>query len=310
MTGFRHDAGLFASAEEMLDTIVPLLDEVTANGTPAVVRFDDDLSARLHDRVARPERIDFVDGAAEPNPVRAVRSATETAQGHLDGGAVPVLLVGTVPHDTIDSDCGWEHWARYEAALNERYAGFPVWGICCYPTVADPRVEADVLATHTRLVGREGWRENPSYVDPRDFVAGRTATPAELLGSHPPAFELHDPHPSIARESVRRLGERAALGAAQVDDLVLGANEVVTNAFLHGQRPVVVRGWVADGGLLLSVRDGGGGVADPFLGMFAPDGERAEPGGYGVWMARMCADLVTFRRDAEGFTVRMAVQAR
>lgn len=311
MTGaFRHDAGLFGSAEEMLDTIVPLLDEAAASGTPAVVRFEDDLAARVHDRVAHPERVDFVEGAAEPNPVRAVRSTTEVTQGHLDDGAAPVLLVGTVPHDSFDSDCGWEQWARYEGALNEMYADFPVWGICCYPTDPDPGVEADVLATHTGLVGSDGWRRNPSYVEPRRFLAGRTAVPAERLDEGPPAFELHEPHPGFARESVRRLAERAGFGIHQADDLVLGANEILTNAFLHGQRPVALRGWVDDGDVLLSVADAGPGVDDPFVGMLAPAGDRDKPGGYGVWLARMCTDLVTFRRDAEGFTVRMAAQAR
>jgi anti-sigma regulatory factor (Ser/Thr protein kinase) len=232
----------------------------------------------------------------------------EAVLAHLAAGAEEIRLLGSVPDSSLASRPGWEGWARYEAAFNEVFADVPAWTVCCYPTWPDAQVADDVAATHAGLGGRDGWRENPSYVDPRCFVADRKAMPAERLDAGPPAFELHDPDPSIARESVRRLGERAALGAGQVDDFVLGANEVITNAFLHGRRPVIVRGWVTDGALLLTVRDGGTGVADPFIGMLQPGGDRSAPGGYGIWLARMCSDLVTFDQDAEGFTVRMTAR--
>jgi anti-sigma regulatory factor (Ser/Thr protein kinase) len=305
----RHDGATFGSSEEMLSVMVPFLDEAARAGVPAIVRFGDDWAALLREQLAAPELIDFVDGGADPNPVRGVRAMHEAALVHLADGADQIRLVGSVPDGSLASRADWEAWARYEAAFNEMYADVPAWAVCCYPAWPASHVADDVAATHTGLAGRDGWRENPSYVDPRCFVADRKAMPAERLDAGPPAFELHDPHPSIARESVRRLGERAALDVAQVDAFVLGANEVVTNAFLHGRKPVVVRGWVTDGELLLSISDSGTGVDDPFTGMLQPGEDRARPGGYGVWLARMCSDLVTFRQDADGFTVRMTARA-
>lgn len=305
----RHDGAAFGSSEEMLAVVVPFLDEATLAGVPAIVRFGDDWAALLRERLADPDRVDFVGGGVEKNPIKAVRAMNEAAVAHLADGAQQLRLVGSVPDASLGSRDDWEQWARYEAAFNEMYADVPAWVVCCYPTWPDSHVADDVAATHTGLVGSGSWRENPSYVDPGGFVADRSPMPAERLDAGPPALELHDPDPSITRESVRRLGERAALGAAKVDDFVLGANEVVTNAFLHGRKPVVVRGWVADGGLLLSIHDSGSGVVDPFTGMLQPGDERSAPGGYGVWIARMCSDLVTFRQDADGFTVRMTARA-
>lgn len=311
MTGrLRHDAAAFGSSDEMLSVVVPFLDEAVATGVPAIVRFGDDWAAALRERLAAPERVEFVGGGADPNPVRAMRAMHEAVLAHLANGAPRIRLLGSVPDASLVSGTGWEQWARYEAAFNETFADVPARVVCCYPSWPGSQVADDVAATHAGLRGGDGWRESPSYVDPRCFVADRKPTPAERLDTGPPAFELHDPHPSIARESVRRLGERAGFGDGQVDDLVLGANEVVTNAFLHGRTPVVVRGWVADGALLLTVRDGGSGVADPFIGMLQPADDRPAPGGYGLWLARMCTDLVSFSHEADGFTVRMAALAQ
>jgi anti-sigma regulatory factor (Ser/Thr protein kinase) len=306
MTGrLRHEAAAFGSSDAMLSVVVPLLDEAVATGVPAIVRFGDDWAAPLRERLAAPERVEFVGGGADPNPIRAVRAMREAALAHLADGADQVRLLGSVPDSSLASGASWEQWARYEAAFNETFADVPAWAVCCYPTWPGSQVTDDVASTHSRLGGVDGWRESPSYVDPRCFVADRKPTPAERLDAGPPAIELHDPHPAIARDSARRLGERAGLDAGQVDDFVLGANEVITNAFLHGRKPVVVRGWVGDGALLLTVRDGGSGVADPFIGMLQPGDNRSVPGGYGIWLARMCSDLVSFSQDADGFTVRM-----
>ena len=309
-TRLRHEAAVFDSTEHMLHVVVPFLDEATAAGTPAVVRFGEEWAARLRDRVADPGRVDFVGGADDENPIRAVRAMNEAAQGHLEAGAPQIRLVGGVPDSAMSSRWAWEQWARYEAAFNEMYADLPAVALCCYPAWPAGNVHDDIAATHPRLVGGDGARENSSYVDPRRFVADRNPAPAERLDEDAPALELHDPHPGIAREAVRRLAERAHLADGQVEDLVLGANEVFTNAFLHGSRPVELRGWVADDELLLSIRDHGVGVDDPFVGMLQPPADRPEPGGYGVWLARMCSDLVTLRRDPDGFTVRMTARAR
>jgi anti-sigma regulatory factor (Ser/Thr protein kinase) len=308
-TGFRHDAGLFASTEEMLGVVVPFLDEATALGIPAVVRLGDGLAARVRDRVAQPAQVDFVDGGDVLNPVKAVRAMHELAQGHLDAGAEQIRLLGGASTKALSSATGCEQWARYEAALNEVWAELPLWALCCYFSPPGSRLTDDVLATHPGLVRDSEWQESPAYVEPRRFVAGRDPASAERLEAGSPAVELHDPSLADARDAVRRLAVRAGFATDAVDDLVVGVNEIVTNAFRHGRPPVSVRGWVEGGEVLVAVRDAGAGTDEPFLGLVAPRGERAEPGGYGIWLARQCSDLVSFRRDPDGLTVRIAAGA-
>lgn len=305
---FRHDAGFFSSPEETVTAVVPFLDEAVERGIPAYVRLEDDLAAMVRERLAEPEAVGFVEGASLANPLRAVRAMNDAAIDVVDAGVEEVRLVGCVPRASLGSKHGWEQWARYEAALNHIYAGIPLWGLCCYSTPPPAHVRADVLATHTGVLDDGGrWQPSEEYVDPASWIAARALTSVELLDEGAPAFELADPHPGRAREAVARLATDAGLGAERVDDLVLAVNEVVTNGFLHGSRPVTLRGWSDHEGVLLTVEDHGAGIDDDFAGMMPPRHDDRTLGGRGVRLARMCSDLVTFRRNPDSFTVRLAV---
>jgi hypothetical protein len=79
---------------------------------------------------------------------------------------------------------------------------------------------------------------------------------------------------------------------------------------VHGNTPVLLCGWVTDGEVLFTVRDAGGGFANPFTGMTAPQKDHDRMSGHGIWLARICTDLVGFASAPDGFTVRLAARIR
>ncbi len=308
VTGFRHDAGVFGSDEELLAIVVPFLDEASAAGHPAVVRVDGGQEALLRRHLAEPSAPAYVsDGAG--HPMEVLRSVHAAATAQVQAGAAEVRVVGAVPHPGLDPAVAWEQWARYEAALNAMFASLPMWGLCLYDASrASAGVLEDVRATHTGLLQPDGREPSGDYVDPIRFLAGRKAVDYARLEAAPPLRELTDPRPDQVRQAVRHLAAHGELGTEVGADLVIAVNEVVTNAFRYGGRPVLVRGWAEDGRVLVTVRDSGRGIDDPFVGMLPPDG--LENGGRGVWLSRLCTELLDFTRGREGFTVRMGARRR
>ena len=102
--------------------------------------------------VSRP--VLFVDGYAQhTRPANTVKSYQELFTEQVALGARQIRVVGNVPQPGVRAPWGW--WARYEAAINRLYEGFPVWGICPYDTRITPeRVLDEVTQTHFPRQGR------------------------------------------------------------------------------------------------------------------------------------------------------------
>ena len=87
------------------------------------------------------------------------------------------------------------------------------------------------------------------------------------------------------------------LDPIDIDSLVLGVSEAVTNALIHGRRPVRFRLWLAPDRIVATVTDRGDGPADPFAG--APiDTDIASQAGSAL-TALTPEDLHTTARPAE-----------
>jgi anti-sigma regulatory factor (Ser/Thr protein kinase) len=96
------------------------------------------------------------------------------------------------------------------------------------------------------------------------------------------------------------------MNADRAEELVLAANEIVTNAVIHGAPPIAARCWVADGDLACEITDSGPGVADPFAGWTLPP--PGAPGGWGLAVARrICDALEVAGSDGDGSRVRLYV---
>ncbi len=129
--------------------------------------------------------------------------------------------------------------------------------------------------------------------------------------------ELSPPTPSTARRleaagisltKVREfVGSEArthGLRDDRVDDLVLAANEIVTNSVRHGGGRCVVAMWVDADAVVCEVRDHGW-ARDPIVGRLAPPAEAAS--GRGLWLANHLCDLLQIRSSPQGTAVRLVV---
>jgi anti-sigma regulatory factor (Ser/Thr protein kinase) len=167
-------------------------------------------------------------------------------------------------------------WARYESAIDVALADEPLRFICLYDRSELP----------------------DGFEAPADFVGELDAYDIPFTGDHH-AF----------RDLLAGLALESGMSADRVEELVLAANEVVTNSVIHGAPPIVARCWVADGDFVLEVSDGGPGVADPLAGWMLP--EAGAPGGWGLAVARrICDALEVAGGDGDGSRVRLYAALR
>jgi anti-sigma regulatory factor (Ser/Thr protein kinase) len=204
----------------------------------------------------------------------------------------------------------WDGWARYEAAVNCAFAAFPLWGLCVYDLRTTPdEVVDDVVRTHPHITTVDGVRfDNDRYEDPAEFLAGRPRAEPDPLESRPPGLELIHPRPAVARHALAELSRDSGVGAAELDDLIVAASEVVTNAILHGRAPATFRAWAGAEHIVVTVHDRGPGPSDPMVGLIPTDKGDGD-GGYGLWIAHQLCSRVTLDTDADGFTVRLVAGA-
>jgi anti-sigma regulatory factor (Ser/Thr protein kinase) len=106
------------------------------------------------------------------------------------------------------------------------------------------------------------------------------------------------------RTAVASYGEAMGAGAV-VDDIVLVAHELCSNAVQHGGGSGRLQLWREEGRIMCRVADFGAGMADPARRGLEPPPPHAT-GGRGLWIARQLAD-VHIDSSAHGTTVTAAV---
>jgi len=89
-----------------------------------------------------------------------------------------------------------------------------------------------------------------------------------------------------------------------LDDFALAASEAVTNAMRHGRPPVRFRMWARPDRVVATIADAGDGPDDPLAGLLPPDVRCSS--GYGLWIVHQTCEEVVIRRDAGGWTLRIA----
>ena len=162
--------------------------------------------------------------------------------------------------------------------------------------------------THPSLRTPGGAVANPAYLQPAEYL--RTLpVPDEPLEDGPAVLADDDVTDAIALRHVLRQRLAAVAGPRDlVEDFLMAADEMVSNAVRHGRPPVGLRLWVAPGVLVCTVRDSGGSWDDPFAGYGPAHGEDLSAGGMGLWLARQLCDHVAIRRDEQGVSVRLTTR--
>jgi anti-sigma regulatory factor (Ser/Thr protein kinase) len=305
--GFRHDALIYDSAEELAAVAAPFLLEGLAAGDGAVIATGPEATAVLREAVGDHPLVLVLEQHS------LYRSRTPTAVTTFRGlgeQAAPgrrVRVIGEVDFGASAAD--WHEWQRYEAVINDAFAPFPLWGLCVFDAQRLPEpLLASARHTHPQLRTRTGRSANPEYVDPAGYLAG-LPVPDEPLERTTPALAADDVADFIGlRHAVRK--RLAAVDGPEdlVEDFLLAVDEMSSNAVRHGRPPVGLRLWTEPGTLVCTISDAGPGPDDPFAGYGPAHGEDLSAGGMGLWLARQLCDHVAIRRSPQGVSVRLSTR--
>ena len=221
--------------------------------------------------------------------------------------AAGVALRLLAQNDTVCTPDRMAAYLRFEAVANDVLGAYGYPWVCLYDTRAHSvQTVRGARQTHPRLLDHDG-REVPSvdYLDPDTYLS-RSQTLPPLPPPAAVSLDLAVVDPGELVEFRRRLRQWAihhALGERDADDVLVAVGEAVTNALRHGVPPVHVQGWRADDLARVQVHDRGVAPFPDTTGYHRPS-----PGanhGYGLWIARQLADVVTTHTDRGGTTITL-----
>jgi anti-sigma regulatory factor (Ser/Thr protein kinase) len=301
--GYFHETAFYGSDKEFLALVVPFFADGLAAGDPVVSAFAAPNQQLIRDAFAGASGVRYIGGETQYlRPAGAIRRYRELFGEYAAQGVSQIRVAGDVPHPGVGAPWGW--WARYEAAINHAYNDFPVWGVCPYDTRSTPaHVLGEVRRTHPRITHGTDHLTNPDFEDPVEFLRQQSCDWRDPLEEGPVRAELVDPSGPQARRTLTALASPGDLTGEEFNGLLLAATEAVTNAFLHGRPPIVLRAWTAPRRMVVTVTDTGTGPADPYVGLLPQPG--APEGGLGLWITHQMCSFVGLHRHPNGFTIRL-----
>jgi anti-sigma regulatory factor (Ser/Thr protein kinase) len=303
--GFAHQALLYGSDQEFMDVALPFVEEGLSAKQPTLVavqeRHIENLSAALG---GKPEGLTLhpVEDWYETSARTRDKFARWVSEQSAAAGRA--RLMGEPPW-ALENEARVRDWARHESVINVAFASLAVTFICPYDTRALPEgILAHAHDTHPEIVDGAGTSRSDSYVDPLDFC-GRLDSTVEAQ-QRPPSLELQfglEELPTV-RRLIGSFALDAGLTGSRTEEIVLAANEITTNAVVHGRPPTTVRAWNSDGEIIIEVTDAGEGIRDVLAGQLAPPTDGL--GGRGLWLTRLLSDALEVC-NAGGCTVTMHV---
>jgi anti-sigma regulatory factor (Ser/Thr protein kinase) len=301
--GFAHQALIYGSDREFMDVALPFVEEGLSVSEPTLVAVQDRHVENLRTALGSTSEgltlhpvDDWYETSARSREKFASWAAERTAAGRR------ARLVGEPPW-ALGHGAQVRDWARHESLINVAFASLPVTFICPYDARALPEeILEHAHDTHPEIVDGDGIISSASYEDPRDFCERLDST-IEVQGRDPAVemlFGLGD-LPEV-RRLLASFAIDAGLSGPRTEEIVLAANEITTNAVLHGRPPATVRAWHTGGEIIVEVTDAGDGIRNALVGQLPPPA--GSLGGRGLWLTRLLCEAVEVC-DAGGCTVTM-----
>jgi hypothetical protein len=299
---FRHEAFLYAGADDFVDRAAPIVLHAVAAGDPVLIAIDSAKIELLRGRLGSASRaVTWKDiRGIGVNPARIIPLLRRFLDRHaphrrLWGFGEPIWQ-GRGPAELVEAQ-------RHEQLLNLAFADAPNFTLLCpYDTEL---LGAGVL--------REAHRCHPLIADPGgsrisvDYPGLATISAPDLPVLPEPAEEPTEFAVGSGKAHVRGLLEHhvfaASLGAARTDDLTLAILAVAGGMGRPGARQVVGV-WREYGSVVAELRNLRA-VDDPLAGReWPPPVARAARG---LWLANQVCDLVQVRSVGKGAVVRLHV---
>ncbi len=290
-----HHAFVYESAEQFVATMAPFAREGVENGETVFAATTAANIAALREELGDlAERVEMQDTTEwQTRPYERLQAFNQMVAKLPPGEALRAL--GEPVWE--GSDAVKRQWARYESIVNLALADAPMRFVCLYDGSALPDPILDyALQTHPEQVNGDASVPNHGFVAPGSFLPGPSAAP-DL-----DAIEL-PLEGSAFRRVLSEQGLQAGLAPKRVDDMVLAANEIVSNAIRYGRAPIDAWAWVADGEIVCRISDAGDGIEDPLAGWLPP--EPGALGGWGLPIARQLSDALEIAPGTGGAAVSL-----
>lgn len=299
-----HTAVFPPSTDSLVELLEPYLREGLERGAASCVTLGGPRLAAVREALG-PDGgdIGWFDTAAGPDsPGRRLRALHEFVERARHARGVPHCLVGEMRFASGSGDALTAEWLRVDAIADDLVGDTPVELVCVYDgSTLSPAIVAHAERLHRRL-GLSPPTSSMAFVPPAAFMA--ELSPASLpLPGGVDCLVGTPLTPPAARRFLRDLFGRRSLDARRVDELVLVATELVTNANKAGATWVALSCWATPRGLVLQVDDDGCGMSTPHAGFLPPPPDAI--GGRGLWIARQLADVVEIAPRPRGTSVRV-----
>jgi len=304
-TGLVRQALVYHADEELVRLSVPFLRAGACAGEPTLVLVEPEHERALMDELGDVEGITPLRPEHYRDPGSALHDEYRLFADLVRKGARRIRIVSEVPHEP------WVKWFRYEAAINDVLADFPVSALCPHDLRAmSYDVLVDVARTHPFLVRPNGTVfRSPLYERPSSLLAERGRREGDPLEAVAPDVFHVDPTPDEARGTVASLADATRLSSDSADAVRLAAGHVVFNAIVHGRPPIVLLAWAVWDRVVVTVTDSGSGPPDPYLALLPRDPEADLADANTLYVISQALSDVSMFTGPDGFTVRLVEHA-